>query len=81
MIGNRIELDFSFDPPPDVVVEVDIHPDSSDNDAIYAALGVPELWRYDEWAMTIYHLRHGEYLAAEASQALPMLSGGILTES
>ena len=47
-IGNRIELDFSIDPPPDMVVEVDIHHDSTDNDAIYAALGVPEIWRYDE---------------------------------
>src|SRR5262245_3124553 len=30
-IGNRIELDFSIDPPPDIAVEVDIHPDSTDN--------------------------------------------------
>jgi len=79
-IGNRIELDFSIDPPPDVVVEVDIHHDSKDNDAIYAALGVPEIWRYDEWAVTIHHLRQGEYVAAETSRALPMLSDRILTE-
>src|SRR5215813_3429710 len=80
VIGNRIELDFSIDPPPDVVVEVDIHHDSTDNDAIYAALGVPEIWRYDEWAVTIHHLRQGEYVAAETSRALPMLSDRILTE-
>ena len=79
-IGNRIELDFSIDPPPDMVVEVDIHHDSTDNNAIYAALGVPEIWRYDERAMTIYHLRQGEYVGAEASLALPMLSAGIITE-
>jgi len=79
-IGNRIELDFSIDPPPDVVVEVDIHHDSTDNDAIYAALGVSEIWRYDEWAVIIYHLRQGEYVVAEASLALPMLSAGIITE-
>jgi Uma2 family endonuclease len=80
VIGNRIELDFSIDPPPDVVLEVDIHHDSKGNDAIYAALGVPEIWRYDEWAMTIYHLQEGEYVVAEASRALPMLNGEILTE-
>jgi Uma2 family endonuclease len=79
-IGNRIELDFSIDPPPDIAVEVDIHHDSTDNDAIYAALGVPEIWRYDEWAMTIYQLQEGEYVVAETSRALPMLNGEILTE-
>jgi Uma2 family endonuclease len=79
-IGNRIRLDFSIDPPPDVVLEVDIHHDSTDNDSIYAALGVPEIWRYDEWAMTIYHLEEGEYAPAETSRALPMLNGEILTE-
>jgi len=79
-IGNRIELNFSIDPPPDIVVEVDIHHDSADNDAIYAALGVPELWRYDEWAMTIYHLQDDEYVIAETSRALPMLTSRILTE-
>jgi len=80
MIGNRIELDFSIDPPPDVVVEVDIHHDSTDNDSIYAALGVPEIWRYDEWSMTIYHLQQDEYVVAETSRALPMLNSRILTE-
>jgi Uma2 family endonuclease len=79
-IGNRIELDFSIDPPPDIAVEVDIHHDSTDNDAIYAALGVPEIWRYDEWAMTIYQLQEGDYVVAETSRALPMLNGEILTE-
>ncbi|HEY7182763.1 MAG TPA: Uma2 family endonuclease, partial [Blastocatellia bacterium] len=34
-IGNRLDLDFAVDPPPDIVVEVDIHHDSSDNDSIY----------------------------------------------
>jgi Uma2 family endonuclease len=79
-IGNRIELDFSIDPPPDIAVEVGIHHDSTDNDAIYAALGVPEIWRYDEWAMTIYQLQEGEYVVAKTSRALPMLNGEILTE-
>jgi Uma2 family endonuclease len=80
IIGNRIRLDFSIDPPPDVVLEVDIHHDSTDNDAIYASLGVSEIWRYDEWAMTIYHLRQGEYVVAEKSLALSMLTSQILTE-
>ena len=79
-IGNRIVLDFEVDPPPDVVVEVDIHHDSRDNYPIYAALGVPEIWRYDGQQMTIYHLQEADYVIAEASQALPMLSSQVLSE-
>ncbi len=80
LIGHRIKLDFSVDPPPDVVVEIDIYHDSRDSFQIYSALGVPEIWRYDGQEMTIYHLHQDEYVIAEASQALPMLSGGILAD-
>jgi Uma2 family endonuclease len=80
VIGNRIHLDFAVDPPPDVVVEVDIHHGSTGNDPIYAALGVPEIWRYDGFEMSILHLDREEYVAAENSLALPMLTDEILTE-
>ena len=79
-IGNRIHLDFAVDPPPDVVVEVDIHHDSRDNYPIYTVLGVPEIWRFDGQEMTIYHLQEGVYMPAEASRALPMLNSDVLTE-
>jgi Uma2 family endonuclease len=80
LIGHRIKLDFAVDPPPDVVVEIDIYHDSRDNFQIYSALGVPEIWRYDGQEMTIYHLHQDEYIVAEASQALPMLTGRILAD-
>ena len=80
VIGNRIHLDFAVDPPPDVVVEVDVHHRSDENDPIYAALGVAEIWRYDERTLTILHLQDDEYVSAEASQALPMLTAQTLTE-
>jgi Uma2 family endonuclease len=80
VIGNRLDLDFAVDPPPDVAVEVDIHHDSTGNDPIYAALGVPEIWRYDGWQAAIYHLKGNEYVEAEASLALPMITPAVLTE-
>jgi len=80
VIGNRMQLDLAVDPPPDVVVEVDIHHDSRDNYAIYAAFGVPEIWRYDGHEMTIHHLQQAEYVSAEKSRALPVLSSSVLTE-
>ena len=79
-IGNRIDLDPAVDPPPDVVVEVDIHHDSRDNYSIYAAFGVAEIWRYDGHEMTIYHLQGAGYVTTETSRALPMLTSRVLTE-
>ncbi len=85
LIGNKIQLDFETDPPPDIVVEVDVHHDSRSRFRVYAALGVPEIWRYDGQAMTIYLLSvegaaEQEYVAGDFSAALPMLNAARLTE-
>jgi len=84
VIGNRIQLDFETDPPPDIAVEIDVHHDSRSKFPIYAALGVPEIWRYDGQAMTIYHLSEASdeqpYVAVDTSAALPMLTAELLTE-
>ena len=62
------------------MVEVDIHHDSTDNDSIYAALGVPEIWRYDGWSASIRILQDAGYVESETSLALPMITPAILTE-
>jgi Uma2 family endonuclease len=87
LIGNRIQLDFETDPPPDIAVEIDVHHDSRSKLLIYAALGVPEVWRYDGQAMTIYHLvqdaaeiEASSYVEQNTSGALPMLTTRILAE-
>jgi len=79
-IGNRVLLDFTNDPPPDIVVEVDINHDSLSRFPIYAALDVSEIWRYDGQALAIYLLEHNQYITSEASVALPMLTSAVLTE-
>lgn len=79
-LGNKIDIDFSIDPPPDIVVEIDLQHQSLSKFPIYAALGVPEIWRFDGKSVTIYHLEQGEYVATDPSRALPILSSSILTE-
>jgi Uma2 family endonuclease len=79
-IGKRKRIDFNEDPPPDVVVEVDIHHSSKSRLSLYAALGVPEVWRYHKSELTVYLLHQGEYAEAPASRALPMLTSGALTD-
>ena len=79
-IAGKTHIDFNTDPPPDVAVEIDIHHESLSKFPIYAALGVPEIWRYDERSLIIYHLEESQYVEASSSLALPMLAGDVLSE-
>jgi len=79
-LGNRIDLDFEKDPPPDVAVEVDVTRHSISKFGIYAGLGVPEVWHYDGNELRIYLREQDEYVPATESQALPTLSGPVLTK-
>ena len=55
--GKRgISLD-AGDPPPDLVVEVDITSPSASKLPIYARLGVAEVWRHDGDRLTVLGLR------------------------
>lgn len=79
-IGNKMRIDFAVDPPPDIVVEVDIQHDSRDKFSIYAALGAPEIWRYDGKELTIHHLQENQYVSVANSVAIPLLSEHLLTD-
>jgi Uma2 family endonuclease len=79
-LGKRIKLDFAVDAPPDIAVEVDVHHASQEKFSIYAALGVPEIWRFDGQQLFIHMWQEDQYVEAEVSRALPMLTSRILTE-
>jgi Uma2 family endonuclease len=79
LIAGKSQLDLRSDPPPDVVVEIDLRHESHSKLPLYAGLGVPEVWRYDGEAVTIFRLQEEQYVPAAASVALPMLSAEILT--
>jgi Uma2 family endonuclease len=78
-IIGRDEINLMTDPPPDVVVEIDIWSESVGKMEFYAAIGVPEFWRYRKGRLYIYHLSDGGYAEASASRALPLLTGEVLT--
>ena len=60
-------VDFATDPPPDLVVEVDITHTDIDKNRLYAAMGVPELWRYNGRDWRIFQLQNGEYQECDRS--------------
>lgn len=78
MRGRR-EVDLTTDPPPDLVVEVDITSPSLKKFPIYASMGVPEIWRYDGRAVMIYRLEGDGYDETDESTALPRVTGGDLS--
>ncbi len=65
------DVDLSQDPPPDLVVEVDITHTDIKKLELYAALGVPEFWRYDGQVWWIYALENGVYKELENSPTFP----------
>lgn len=67
------DIDLTVDPPPDLAIEIDITRASIPKQPIYAALGVPELWRFDGVRLTVLRLRGGKYEGAESSGVFPFL--------
>jgi Uma2 family endonuclease len=64
-------VDLRRDPPPDLVVEVDITHTDIDKLRLYASLGVPEFWRYNGQIWRIYQLQGPQYQEVEASPTFP----------
>jgi Uma2 family endonuclease len=57
--GRTVNL--TIDPPPDLIVEVDITHTDINKNALYAEMGVGEFWRYNGQTLTIYQLQNGTY--------------------
>ena len=70
---GRKRMDLKKDPPPELVVEIDITSRSIDREPIYAALGVPEVWRYDGHRVQCLLLEGDEYHVRKNSLVFPFL--------
>jgi Uma2 family endonuclease len=70
-IQNKLNIDLDKDPPPDLILEIDITSKSLDSLPIYARLGVPEVWRYHRGQIRIYRLVDGSYVETPTSLAFP----------
>ncbi|KOP22712.1 hypothetical protein AMR41_30045 [Hapalosiphon sp. MRB220] len=68
---NRIDL--QQDPPPDLVVEIDITSGSQERLQIYASMGVLEVWRYDGNDFSINILQNQKYVVVKESLVFPNL--------
>ncbi|MEG4294127.1 Uma2 family endonuclease [Microcoleus sp. C2C3] len=72
-IKGKKRIDLNQDPPPDLVLEIDITSPSENSLQVYADLGVPEVWIYNGSRFRINRLENGEYIECESSLAFPSL--------
>ncbi|MDZ8106815.1 MAG: Uma2 family endonuclease [Nostoc sp. DedQUE12a] len=72
-IRGKKRIDLAQDPPPDLVVEVDITSSSKNRFQVYADMGVPEIWRYDGKIFSINVLENQKYISVEQSLVFPNL--------
>lgn len=73
-ISGKDSPDLMLDPPPDLLIEVDVASGSIDKLSLFGALGVPEVWRCENGRLIIYRLEKDTYVESERSLALPLLT-------
>jgi Uma2 family endonuclease len=73
ILGVR-RLDLPRDPPPDLVLEVEVSRSSINRMSLFARLGVPEVWRFDRQTLHVHRLgSSSEYHACDHSPTFPTL--------
>jgi Uma2 family endonuclease len=82
-IRGKDSVDQAVDPPPSLWVEVDNWGSSKTREETYAALGVPEVWRYraPRKALRFLRLAAGVYEEIPSSASLPGLTPQIVLEA
>jgi Uma2 family endonuclease len=77
-LQGKGQLDLRVDPPPDLAIEVDVTHSSLDRMSIYAALGVPEVWRLSGAGLYFHGLEAGTYKVRTNSLTFPRLAAADL---
>ncbi|MEH2291457.1 Uma2 family endonuclease [Nostoc sp.] len=67
LVRDKENIDLATDPPPDLVLEVEYSRSAIDKLRLYAAMRVPEFWRYNGSVLRVYTLAGGQYSEVETS--------------
>jgi Uma2 family endonuclease len=67
-------INLAIDPPPDLVVEVDITHTDINKNQLYASMGVPEFWRFNGREWMILCLVNDAYESCDRSPMFPFVS-------
>ena len=80
LVIGRQDLNLTHDPAPDLVVEINRTTSSLDRFPIYAALGVPEIWRLEGRQLRIHLLSGVSYDESPVSRAFTFVTAQALSE-
>lgn len=69
--GRKVDL--QQDPPPDLIVEVDISNTDIDKNRLYASMGVPEFWRFNGQLWRVFQLDGDQYRELDRSPTFPLV--------
>jgi len=73
-LADPLNIDLSRDPPPDLVIESEVSETVVDRLSVYAALGVPEVWRVSASGIRVGRLQpNGQYQWGDESKVFPSL--------
>ncbi len=79
-VRGKIDFDPDVDPPPDLIIEIDITSSSKSRFTLFAAMKVPEVWRHDASTLVFFvRTRAGEYRESARSRAFPFLEPNDIT--
>ena len=76
LVRNKENIDLAIDPPPDLVLEVEYSRSKVDKPSLYAAIGVPEFWRFNGSVLRVYILTNGQYTEAQTSPTFAPVTVG-----
>ncbi len=74
LILSKPDIDLAIDPPPDLVIEVEITSSAIPKMALFASMGIPEVWRHDGSSLRMLVLRGDTYEEVVESVELPGLT-------
>ncbi len=80
LISDIDDIDLEKDPPPDLVIEIDITSSSVSRLPIFAELGVSEVWRFDGEKMQFLKLVQKSYVETNRSISFPILTSETATD-
>ena len=79
-VSGKAQIDLVVDPPPDLVIEIEVSQPALDKLPLFAAAGVAEVWRGGATEVRVLRLGADGYTTSETSAALPPLTAEALSE-
>src|SRR5437773_7182305 len=73
-VRGKKRLNLKKDPPPELVIEVDITNASMNKFPIYSGIGVTEVWHYSDDGLGIFTLEADEYVRCVQSSIFPKVT-------